>query len=183
VTRLHVRFCRPDERDAVRAFFSQSAFKGTVSDFAFCWDRWKNWDRYPPIVAVSTDGSIVGAWAATFSTRTRYANTYFVGVLPALTGQGVASRMFDFFLTHAAVSGCSRVKLACKQGGTAELFWRRLGFVPFGEDASKQLRFDQDIIGAPDLTHWRGWIKNREKHAPMDLAVRLRYKIHGVVFG
>jgi GNAT superfamily N-acetyltransferase len=173
-----VRYSTRDDKDAVVALA-----KGLrqVKDFAYVWERWGNWGPHPPIVIQDHDDRIIGFWAITMSARSKYVNSYFLGVEAGHQGRGLGGQLLAFMLTDAHAKGMKRLKFKAAKDDKGQAFWQGFGCQPFGDKGDERL-WDLDIEGVVTVEAFIEWMKKTEQHAPMPDAERRRHQRNGVWF-
>ena len=178
-------FAEYSEKESVSQFASQFE---EVSDFAYTWNRWKNWEAGKFPVVARFEGEVVGMHAATFSVRTGYINSYYQAVQPSMQGRRVGGIMVDYVLSyghhHAAdlgrEEGMDRLKMKTPKGSPGHLFWKGFGLEPYGESEGL-LYWDEDIRNVASVGGLIEWMKMRQYHKPVPKKQLVRYVLSGVV--
>lgn len=166
---MNIMFSEPEHREKIIALAKVAP---AVKDFTFTWESWHNWEKYPPVIAVNSVGTVCGFWAFTYSKKRKYINTYYHTVYFIFRRQGVSSSMLEFILQNC---DAERMKLKTHFGGEGEKFWRGLGFQPFARNKDEFV-WDFDIRNCKSIAEIVEWNKHPELHQPIPDSEMKKYR-------
>jgi len=142
MTGVTARRALPTEQEAVEAL---SQTDKATKEFKYLWRRFDNWtEASTPIVAVDTDGALIGFHAAAFGRA--YVNSYYQLTTAQARGRRVGGTMVEFLLVEAHRLRCVRLKFKVPPGSAGQRFWEGFGVLPFATDAKHAL-YDISLEG------------------------------------
>jgi len=181
--KTEIRTAQLVEREAVEAL-ARTFPLWSDNVIAATWRRWKNWDDFPPLIAlrVSESGasleSLVGFHF--FTVNKRYLNCYYIGVDPAYRGQRLAQNLIEAALLKAYPLKTERFKFKCRKDNPEGLgFWDWMGARAVAQTENEWV-FDQSMLGAASIDALRKrWATDRPEFVPTD-SMR-RYEKYGTL--
>lgn len=164
-----------DERKLLERLVSKDKL---VKDFIFTWTRWKNWEKWPPVLALQGTDVIAGFHGFT-KTKSGYINTLYTWVDEAHRRQSLGADMVDFVLWENSES--IRWKLRSEKDSIGLQFWTSFGLIPIGELGNEML-FDTSIANITSVATLKRYGRKGCEAVTEDKRTLSHYKKLGVVY-